>query len=454
MKSICQPIPCIDVNHKNDQKELSTIVFLGLILVFILEYFRPNNYLPFLNIIKLNTIVPIALFLVTFFSRKGPSINVIMKELNTKVLLFFIFLLSLSVLTADVTFYSFKIFTQVLGYCFVFFATRKLLTNIDRFRALFIFYAVTHIALVLLNPAVILNPENRNYLGNSPFLGDGNDFALSVCMVIPMVYFLVVNGKRKSIQTLFVLIFIFLCLCVIGTQSRGGTVALCVTSLYLWRKSKKKIIGFFFLAIILIVGLAYAPPQYFQRMDRIVNYEKDGSAQGRLLAWQSAIRMALDKPFLGVGSGHFSVKYGTDYRPPGYGRTDLPWQTAHSIYFLALGELGFPGLFVVLVLIILNFITVGKRIKTIRRATGLGRSQVEMLLISLNGSLLAYTVGGTFLSVLYYPYLYFLLGMIGCATQLAINNDEPTLEHKVDFSSKMIPHPNRIILNKQLSTQG
>ena len=44
---------------------------------------------------------------------------------------------------------------------------------------------------------------------------------------------------------------------------------------------------------------------------------EEGSAQGRILAWQAAGRMALDHPLMGVGSGHFPVAYGVKYRPPG-----------------------------------------------------------------------------------------------------------------------------------------
>jgi putative inorganic carbon (HCO3(-)) transporter len=370
MKVISREIPGVKVDNAVGRGEFSNKIFYGLLVVFMLEYFRPNNYLPFLNTLKINTIVPIGVFLFTVLSRRGPGISIILRDRITKLLLFFLLLLFGSVVTADVTFYSYKVFISVLGYCFVYFSARQLLTNIKRFRQLFGCYIAVHIILVLFNPAVILNPESRNYLMNAPFLGDGNDFALSVCTVIPMAYFFVVTEKHKPIRMLSILALVFMSLCVIGTQSRGGTIALCLMGLYLWGKSKRKFFGIALIALMLLVGLAYAPPQYFQRMDRIVNYEQDGSALGRLLAWQSAIRMALDNPLLGVGSGHFPVKYGTEYRPPGYGRTDLPWQTAHSMYFLALGELGFPGLIFILTFIISIFVAVERRIRTLRGLMG------------------------------------------------------------------------------------
>ena len=62
--------------------------------------------------------------------------------------------------------------------------------------------------------------------------------------------------------------------------------------------------------------------------------------------------MALDHPLLGVGAGHFP----DGVRLADTGALDIPWQTAHSIYFLILGELGFPGLAVLLLFIVSNLV--------------------------------------------------------------------------------------------------
>ena len=88
----------------------------------------------------------------------------------------------------------------------------------------------------------------------------------------------------------------------------------------------------------------------------MTKYEADPSAQGRIMAWSSAIRMAVDHPLTGCGAGHFSVAFGRHYRPPGVGQTEMPWLNAHSIYFLALGEFGLSGIAFLLGLLITNLI--------------------------------------------------------------------------------------------------
>src|SRR5690606_24820523 len=92
----------------------------------------------------------------------------------------------------------------------------------------------------------------------------------------------------------------------------------------------------------------YAPPVYFERLSTITHYQNEGSAMGRITAWKAGTRMALDNPVTGVGAGHFAVSFGTRYRPPE--AEGMPWLTAHSSYFLVLGELGLPGIIAFLIL--------------------------------------------------------------------------------------------------------
>ena len=131
------------------------------------------------------------------------------------------------------------------------------------------------------------------------------------------------------------------------------------------------------------------------------------------MAWKSAIQMAGDNPLTGVGAGHFSVKYGIEYRPPGVGRTDIPWANAHSLYFLVLGELGIPGLLVYLWLIILNLL---KNEKIIRSLTPENASDSRLmdrrLFVCLNSSMIGFAVGGAFLSATYYPHVFILAGVM------------------------------------------
>jgi hypothetical protein len=91
--------------------------------------------------------------------------------------------------------------------------------------------------------------------------------------------------------------------------------------------------------------------------------------------------------------------------------------TAHSVYFLALGELGLPGLLLVLVFIIGSLVANG-RLASLARSR-LGRSSMEVqLLASMSASVIAFAVAGAFLSALYYPHIYVMAGIQVAARHL------------------------------------
>jgi O-antigen ligase len=142
------------------------------------------------------------------------------------------------------------------------------------------------------------------------------------------------------------------------------------------------------------VIFAVAPSSYFDRMNTITN-PTDGSAQGRIQSWRLAWNQALGNPILGVGAGN------TPY---------LAHQNAHSIYFMVLGELGFPGLFILLAYIIGNLRANRQTLKACRAGPQYQRQR--QLLTALSASLMAYAVAGAFLSAAYYPHAYILAGLL------------------------------------------
>lgn len=407
--------------------------YYGLILFFILEYLRPNNYLPFLNVFHFNSVVPFLVLCAAVFSGNAPSNAYILKTGNAKALLFFLFLIFISVLTADVTFYAFTVMKTVLGYFLIFYVIRREVTDISKLKGIFVVLIFVHIAVLLLNPQLIFNPEVRHYIASGAFLGDGNDFALSVSITIPMCLYMLLVEKGFLKKAIYSIALLVLVAGVIGTSSRGGTLAMSAAVLYFWLKTSNKLVSAVIIAILAGLVLYFAPTNYFERMQTIKTYESDGSAQGRLLAWKAGVQMALDSPVLGVGAGHFPVKYGVEYRPEGYGRTEIPWSTAHSIYFVVLGELGFTGLFCLLFIIIASFSGNESRQRNIA-SLGDPRGQssgIYRIFFTLNASLIAFAVGGAFLTAIYYPHLYVLMGLIGSARLIHENAAVVTSKEKV-----------------------
>jgi putative inorganic carbon (HCO3(-)) transporter len=401
-----------EISSTRSVKPTSKLLFGGLILFFLLEYMRPGSYFPIIEVARLNSIVPFAVFVLTFLSRDGRANSDILKLRSSKWMMLFLCLFPIQVFTADIRMNVVDIFKVVLSYLLIYFAIIKQVNNIGRIKAVFITLVGVHIALVILNPGIVLQPEQRHYLGGVTFLGDGNDFAWSVCIVVPFAIYMIQTSKNKIKKTMYLGAACLLILAVVGTQSRGASIALAVSLLYLLLKGKKKVLGLVGIASLVVLVTVFAPQAYFDRMNTIRNYETEGSAQGRIMAWKSAVRMAIDHPLIGVGAGHFAVKYGMEYRPPGVGRTDIPWSNAHSIYFMALGEYGLPGIFILLGLIISNLLRNEQRI---RERANPGSSALEAgqkLAVATKASFIGFAVGGVFLSGLYYPHLFILAALM------------------------------------------
>jgi len=104
--------------------------------------------------------------------------------------------------------------------------------------------------------------------------------------------------------------------------------------------------------------------------------------------------------------------YSNEYRPPGYDSDTMKWLTAHSIYFLILGELGLPGMVFLFAIIFGNLIANGRRMREVDRLPEEARETQRRLLVCLNSSMIAFAVGGAFLSAIYYPHIYVISGVM------------------------------------------
>lgn len=395
------------------------MVYYGLLLFFVLEYVRPSSYVPALNAFHLNSLVPLTVLLGSLFTKKVKIFDVLGSS-NARWIMFLLLLLIISGLTCDVKIYALTVFETVLGYFFMFVILKKEIYDLDRVKGLLKILILVHLAVGALTPEMFSGDGERHYIATGAFLGDGNDFALSVNIVIPLCLFMISESQGVTKKLFYGGMLAVLIIAVVQTQSRGGMVALACVALYYWIKSDRKILGVVGIVLVLFLIVSIAPPQFFERMATMTKTgdEMEGSAQGRLAAWGSAIRMAADHPFIGVGAGHFPVKYGVEYRPEGVGRTDIPWQTAHSSYFLILGELGIPGIIFLLMIISSNFIA-GERMSR-EMKTRLTERDITCrnLVVALNASMVAFAVGGAFLSAPYYPHIYMLAALLECGRDL------------------------------------
>ena len=155
--------------------------------------------------------------------------------------------------------------------------------------------------------------------------------------------------------------------------------------------------------------LGFLPESWFQRMNTIGEFHEDASAMGRINAWWMAWNLARAN-FFGGGFEIYTPAVFSQYAPV---PDDL--HAAHSIYFQILGEHGFVGL----VLFVVLWLTVWWLAGQLRLR---GDARPETLLVSHLGamiqvSLVAYGVGGAFLSLAYFDLPYYLLVLVVVSLQ-------------------------------------
>ena len=244
--------------------------------------------------------------------------------------------------------------------------------------------------------------ENLVWGPPETFVSDNNALALAVIMSIPlMAYFYILSNKRW-LRAAIVASIALSTVCVLGTYSRGGLLAIIAMSGFLWLKAKSKVwLG---LAVVLFgIGFySFMPPAWEERMNTISTYEQDESAQGRLSTWTMLTNLALDRPMVGGGFEPYTRAVFRRYLP---GYTSA--HSAHSIYFQVLGEHGFVGLALYLLFWLLTW-RLSRRI--IKHTKNDPESKwAYWLAVMVQVSLIGYLVGGAFLNLAYWDMPYFLM---------------------------------------------
>lgn len=230
------------------------------------------------------------------------------------------------------------------------------------------------------------------------FIEGNNEVGLALTMIIPLMNYLRVVSPSKWVRRGILLLMLLSVAAVLGTQSRGALLAIAAMTVVLWLRSRNKALGGVLLVFLSVAFLAFMPVSWDARMRTIGNYQDDSSALQRLNAWGMAIRIANDRI---TGGG-----YAVETRSVVAKYADNPdWVfTAHSIYFQALGEQGWIGLFL--------FLGIGATAfwSTVRIRHASRDRKESLWLFELGGmlqvSMVGYAVGGAFLSLTYLDIVY------------------------------------------------
>jgi len=254
-------------------------------------------------------------------------------------------------------------------------------------------------------------------------LGDRNELAVAFNMTLPLSYYLLTQyGKESKLVRIGLFgVMALLITAIIGTQSRGGFIALLSLAGYLFIKTERKILLTTMLVVVVGAFSGIVSNEWFSRMDTINNMDSDASFMGRVVAWKLSFILATNHPFFGGGFKaleYFPVwsNLSQDFLsfPFFYTGDALPdmfrGRAAHSVYFQVLSDHGFVGLGLYLCALALSFRNAG-RVAALARMAG-GHDWVSTLATMLQLSIFAFAVGGAALSFAYFDLIFAIYAIV------------------------------------------
>jgi len=264
------------------------------------------------------------------------------------------------------------------------------------------------------------------------FFGGNNEMALVLAMLVPLISYLHMQEPRKWVRVGLASAMLLSGVAAIGSQSRGGLVAMAAMGLFLWLKSRQKVaMGLY---IVIAVGIIHAvmPQEWYDRMYTIETYQTDESALGRINAWHTAFNVAKSR----VTGGGFEMFLPPTFRQ--YAPDPFRVHDVHSIYFEVMGEHGFIGFGMFILLAIFAWLRANQVIRECKNDPQ--RKWAADLAAMIQVSLIGYGAGGAFLGMAYFDLTYHLMIVVVLAAKFSGVLDKHSIIAS-PLKGSQLPHP-------------
>jgi probable O-glycosylation ligase (exosortase A-associated) len=253
-------------------------------------------------------------------------------------------------------------------------------------------------------------------------LYEGSTISTVAIAIIPIILWLARHGtifpRDWRVKT-FAVGLIFACLLIpVGTEARTGLICIGVVAFLLLRDMKRRFLYAALIGIAALAAIPFLPHSFSSRMETISGYQGDSSAASRVAVWgwtwDNAQHHPMGGGFDAFRGNRLQVTVSSD---AGAGAQTVDQQVFidegrayHSSYFEMLGEQGFPGLFMFLILHITGLV----RMEVIRRrylkTEKAEEKWIAPLATALQSANIVYLVGSLFVGIAFQP---FILGMVG-----------------------------------------
>jgi probable O-glycosylation ligase (exosortase A-associated) len=258
---------------------------------------------------------------------------------------------------------------------------------------------------------------------NNSGLYEGSQIATVAIALVPIILWLARFGtvfpRDRRVQ-LFAAGLIFACLLIpVGTEARTGLVCIAVLAILMLRDVKRRLVYIALIGTLSLAAIPMLPSSFTSRMETIGKYQGDQSASTRLVIWAWTWNYAKEHP---LGGGFEAYRQNKLRVQTVSGGGDGPVQIVdaqlledqgrayHSSYFEMLGEQGFPGLILFLVIHIIGLLRMEVLRRRYFREDG-DKAWISPLATALQSAQIIYLVGSLFVGIAYQPVIWMLLAV-------------------------------------------
>lgn len=386
-------------NFMASLKGQDALFYLGCFYV-ILTYLRPQNIYPQLDFLPWMRITILAGLAVMALSSR-------FKLTGSHLLLFsfvtFAWLSSLYSMYPDISAEGALPFIWFLEVVFL----SSTVTNLKQLKALLIIYFLCIFKMSFYGARTWamrgFEFSDWGIKGPPGFFNNSGEFSLLIAIAGVMAIPFIVAMKPST--RVYWLLPVTSFMTVLGANSRGGQLALLVGCVYLLLVYKKIKIKNIIAVIALGVAVWFILPE--EQKERFSAAGDDGTSTARLVYWEAGIDMARENPLFGVGYRAFPEHFDLYYRGTDDRLTISRKEVAHNAVVEVASTLGLPALFFYL----LMHLAIFRKTATHSLMSTEDQNFVLHLSRALSAAIIVYFVGSMFMSITFYPYIYFLLSL-------------------------------------------
>jgi O-antigen ligase len=284
-------------------------------------------------------------------------------------------------------------------------------------RALFYTIGAAAVVNLLTSQILMKTAQGRVSLVGIGTIGNSNDLAAHLVLVLPFLAFITMDPKRSFFIKFPVLLGIAYGIWVIvGTASRGALVALLAALVFiLWRATTaQRVVTLAVPAFIGVLTVAALPSMTLNRLGNLFGEEHEEATESgevRSYLFKQSLLFTVQRPLFGVGPGQFSNYEGNTRVEAGQIGV---WKDPHFIFTQISADCGIPGLiFYVGGLISAIWVVV----RTRRKARQQKNLEIMNACFCYLLGMVAFLVAG---SLLPFAYHFYYPTMIGIAVSLSI----------------------------------